>query len=74
MAAQTPDADLQAVSDAAETIREATLRRDEAMAAARDAGNTWRSIALAAEMTENGVIKAVQRHLDQVAEQEDQPA
>lgn len=74
MTDQSRDDDLIAVTTAAETIREATVRRDEAMTAARDAGNTWRSIALAADMTENGVIKAVQRHLDQTSEQEEQPA
>lgn len=43
-------AELQAIHD-----------RDAAMRAAREAGHTWRSIAIAADMTEHGVRKALAR-------------
>lgn len=55
------DDDLTAITRAVETIRQATEDRDRAMKSAREAGHTWRSIALAADMTEKGVIKAVER-------------
>ena len=46
-----------AVADA----QDALARRDEAMAAARADGSTWRSIALAAGMTEHGVRYALKQ-------------
>lgn len=61
-ATQTPeDDDLAVITRAVETIRKATEDRDRAMKSAREAGHTWRSIALAADMTEKGVMKAVER-------------
>lgn len=52
---------LEAVTANVNTIRTAREQRDEAMAAAREAGATWRAIAAAAGMTENGVRKALER-------------
>lgn len=62
MSSTHPEVDhLSAITRAVETIRKATEDRDSAMKAARESGHTWRSIALAADMTEKGVIKAVER-------------
>lgn len=52
---------LEAVTANVQKIQSAREQRDEAMRAARDAGATWRSIALAAGMTEQGVRKALER-------------
>lgn len=49
----TPD--LGAIFDAVNRIERATRDRDTAMRTARDNGHTWRAIAEAAGMTQNGV-------------------
>lgn len=50
------------VSAAEDRLDQAKAARNEAMAAARAAGLTWRSIALAAGMTDHGVRKALAYH------------
>lgn len=55
------DAILATVHRAAEQIREATRLRDASVVTARDGGATWRAIALAAGITEAGVINIYRR-------------
>ena len=50
------------VAELTEHIEAARSERLAAMLAARAAGATWRAIAAAASMTENGVRKAVGFH------------
>ena len=52
-------AHLEAVARAANDMIDATARRNAAMAAARESGETWQDIATAAGMTPNGVRRAV---------------
>ena len=47
------------VAELTERIETARVERLQAMQAARGAGATWRAIAAAAGMTENGVRKAL---------------
>ena len=47
--------DLAAITSTVERIERATRDRNTAMRAARDNGHTWRAIADAAHMTQNGV-------------------
>lgn len=49
------------ITAAVDDMQTARDRRDKAMAAARRAGQTWRAIARAADMTENGVRAALER-------------
>lgn len=53
--------ELSTVTAAVDDMANARDRRDQAMAAARRAGQTWRAIAAAAGMTENGVRLALER-------------
>lgn len=50
------------VAELTDRIEAARAERITAMLAAREAGDTWRAIAAAARMTENGVRKAVGFH------------
>ena len=50
------------VAELTDRIETARTERLQAMQAARTAGATWRAIAAAAGMTENGVRKAVGFH------------
>ena len=50
------------VAELTDRIETARTERITAMLAAREAGDTWRAIAAAARMTENGVRKAVGFH------------
>ena len=50
---------LDAIREATQAIDMAHAKRLAAMRAARDASETWRAIAAAAGMTENGVRKAL---------------
>ena len=50
------------VAELTDRIETARVERLQAMQAARGAGATWRAIAAAAGMTENGVRKAVGFH------------
>ena len=52
---------LDEIARAVAAERQAIHDRDAAMRAAREAGHTWRSIAIAADMTERGVQKALAR-------------
>ena len=52
---------LDEITRAVAAERQALHDRDTAMRAAREAGHTWRSIAIAADMTERGVQKALAR-------------
>ena len=52
---------LDEITRAVAAERQALHDRDAAMRAAREAGHTWRSIAIAADMTEHGVRKALAR-------------
>ena len=47
--------DLAAITSTVDLIERATRDRNTAMRAARDNGHTWRAIAEAAHMTQNGV-------------------
>ena len=47
--------DLDAITSTVERIERATHDRNNALRAARDNGHTWRAIAEAAGMTQNGV-------------------
>ena len=50
------------VAELTDRIETARVERLEAMQSARGAGATWRAIAAAAGMTENGVRKALGYH------------
>lgn len=50
------------VAELTDRIETARVERLEAMGAARASGATWRAIAAAAGMTENGVRKAIGFH------------
>lgn len=47
--------DLEAIASAVDRIERATRDRNNALRAARENGHTWRAIAEAAGMTQNGV-------------------
>lgn len=54
--------DLAAITSAVDLIERATSDRNTAMRAARDNGHTWRAIAEAAGMTQNGVRWALRNN------------
>lgn len=62
---------LDAITEAVTRQRQAIADRDTAMAAAREAGATWRAIAIAADMTENGVRRALRLQADNLATRDD---
>lgn len=62
---------LEAITEAVTRQRQAIADRDAAMAAAREAGATWRAIAIAADMTENGVRRALRLQADNLSTRDD---
>lgn len=59
MSEQAIRAAVEAVQRAEQDLHTALERRNDAFAAARASGMTWRAIALAAGMTDHGVRKAL---------------